>query len=245
MLKKIFLLIIFASFIVGAVKAQIPDKFTNLQILPKDISKDKLVDIMKSFTHGLGVRCNFCHEGEEGQPLSTYDFASDKKTEKQEARIMMNMTHDINTKYLSELSKFGNDIIKVKCITCHRGAEQPELLEDLLFDKVKKDGIEEAVKTYNNLYEEYYGAFAYDFTDNSLQELVEKLIDENMYDEALTFALINVNKYPDSGTANIGLAEAYESKSDKENAIKFYNKALELMPNGKDFIEKKLEELKK
>jgi len=133
--------------------------------------------------------------------------------------------------------------MKVKCITCHHGVALPLPLEDLLFEKIKTTGLEEAVTTYNSLYEKYYGSFTYDFSDNSLQTLVEDLIEEKFYDEAVRFALINIDKYPESGTASLGLAEAYESKGDKENAIKYYQKALELMPRGKDFIEKKLKEL--
>ncbi len=242
---KFFIIIIFYISILSVTEAQIPDKFTNLQVLPKDISKDKLLDVMKSFTSGLGVRCIFCHEGEEGKPLSEFDFASDVKTAKQKARIMMNMTHDINTKYLSALSEFSNHILEVKCVTCHRGAEEPKTLEDLLFSKVKRKGLEEAVSTYKDLYNQYYGGFAYDFRDHSLKALTQKLNDEKMYDEALAFAKINVEKYPDSGVAYLGLAETYELKDDKEKAVDNYKKALELMPRGKDFINKKLEELTK
>ncbi len=36
--------------------AQIPDKFTNLKVLPKDISKGELVGIMRAFSGALGVR---------------------------------------------------------------------------------------------------------------------------------------------------------------------------------------------
>jgi tetratricopeptide (TPR) repeat protein len=245
MLNKFFLFILISIFAFSIAEAQIPDKFTNLQVLPKDISKDKLVEIMKSFTSGLGVRCNFCHEGEEGQPLSTYDFASDTITAKLKARTMMKMTHDINSKYLSELSQFKENIMDVKCVTCHRGVAQPELLEDLLYSKIKSDGLDEAIKEYNNLYQEYYGGFAYDFRDHTLVALTEMLDEEKMFDDALAFAQINIEKYPDSGPANLGLAEAYESKGDKENALEYYKKALELMPRGKDFINKKIEELKK
>jgi hypothetical protein len=71
------------------------------------------------------------------------------------------------------------------------------------------------------------------------------LDEEKMFDDALAFAQINIEKYPDSGPANLGLAEAYESKGDKENAMKYYTIALELMPRGKDFINKKIEELSK
>ena len=130
-------------------------------------------------------------------------------------------------------------------ISCHRGAAQPEALEDLLYSKIKSDGLDEAISTYNNLYQKYYGGFAYDFRDHTLVALSEMLDDEKMFDDAISFALINIEKYPDSGTANFGLAEAYESKGEKENAIKYYTKALELMPRGKDFIQKKLDELTK
>ena len=124
------LIVVLVSFFSSA---QIPDKFTNLKVLPKDIAKDKLVDVMRSYTSALGVRCSHCHDGEEGKPLSTYDFASDVKTAKQKARIMMNMTGDINKKYLSALTKFKDDVLEVKCVTCHRGATQPIPLEDLSF----------------------------------------------------------------------------------------------------------------
>jgi tetratricopeptide (TPR) repeat protein len=225
--------------------AQVPDKFYNLQILPKDISKDKLIEVMKSFTFGLGVRCVFCHEGEDGQPLSTFNFESDIKTSKQKARIMMTMTHDINTKYLSALSEFSSHVHEVKCVTCHRGAEEPELLEDVLFNKVKRKGLPEAVSTYNKLYERYYGGYTYDFRDHTLVLLTEKLSEEKMYVEAIEFAKLNVDKYPESGTAYYGLAEAYALNGDKEKAVENYKKALEYMPKAEDMIMKKIEELQK
>ena len=56
---------------------QIPEEFTNLQILPEDIPQRQLVSIMRGFTRALGVRCSTCHLGEEGQDLSEYDFTSD------------------------------------------------------------------------------------------------------------------------------------------------------------------------
>ena len=40
--------------------AQIPDSFDNLQVLPGDISKPELMDIMRQFAGDLGVRCNHC-----------------------------------------------------------------------------------------------------------------------------------------------------------------------------------------
>ena len=77
---------------------------------------------MKFFAQSLGVRCTFCHVGQEGQPLSTYDFASDAKREKQTARAMLVMVHKINKDEFG-VTDFGN--VKVTCFTCHRGATHP------------------------------------------------------------------------------------------------------------------------
>ena len=113
--------VLFASTLASA---QVPDKFTNLKILPKDITKQQLVETMKGFALGLGVRCSTCHVGEEGRPLSTYDFASDEKRTKQNARIMLAMVHDINANKVSQL-KLEQPPITVTCYTCHRGQKQP------------------------------------------------------------------------------------------------------------------------
>ncbi len=39
---------------VGPAAAQIPDEFKNLEVLPKDIEKRQLVEVMKSFCSALG-----------------------------------------------------------------------------------------------------------------------------------------------------------------------------------------------
>lgn len=244
MLRASFYSIIIVLLVSFLSIAQIPDKFTNLKVLPKNITKDQLIDTMKSFTEALGVRCAHCHEGEEGKPLSTYDFASDVKTAKQKARIMMGMLSDINNKYLSDLKKYKDNIIQVKCITCHRGAARPIPLEDLLFKSVKNDGLEKAFSTYHDLYKRYYGGFAYDFKDHTLAALSRKLTNENMFDDAIAFDTLNVHMYPNSGTAYLSLAQAYELKGDKENAIENYKEAKKFMPWAR-FIKKKLEELQK
>ena len=76
--------------------AAAPPPPKNLQVFPKDIPRAQLIQNMKFFAQSLGVRCTFCHVGQEGQPLSTYDFASDAKREKQTARAMLVMVHKIN-----------------------------------------------------------------------------------------------------------------------------------------------------
>ena len=80
-----------------------PEKPKNLQVFPKDWSGTRLRPVMIAFTRALGVRCSYCHKGEESKPLSTYDFASDENPNKNRAREMYRMLGDI-TDHLKKLS---------------------------------------------------------------------------------------------------------------------------------------------
>jgi len=96
--------------------------YKNLKVLPAELSREQLLPIMKNFTQALGVRCSYCHVGEEGKPLATFDFASDAKPKKAIARKMLRMLTRINREDLGiqEVKDF-----KVRCYTCHRGAVKP------------------------------------------------------------------------------------------------------------------------
>jgi len=97
--------------------------FKNLKVFPKDISRADLLFNMKFFSQSLGVRCTFCHVGEEGKPLSTFDFASDAKPKKLTARKMLAMAHRINSENFDDAEDPGR--LKVTCYTCHRGSTKP------------------------------------------------------------------------------------------------------------------------
>jgi hypothetical protein len=101
----------------------IPEKFTNLQVLGKDITRAQLVPIMRSFARELGVRCEHCHLG-EGNDLSKFDFASDARPAKATARRMMQMIERLNR---DDLKGIGDParLPKVTCYTCHRGEKTP------------------------------------------------------------------------------------------------------------------------
>jgi hypothetical protein len=97
--------------------------YKNLKVFPKDISRADLLSNMKFFSQSLGVRCSHCHVGEEGKPLSTFDFASDAKEKKQIARKMLAMAHRINSQNFDQAEDPG--VLKVTCYTCHRGSTKP------------------------------------------------------------------------------------------------------------------------
>ena len=103
-------------------QAPAPPAFKNLRVFPKDITREQLLGNMKFFAQSLGVRCVHCHVGEEGKPLSTFDFASDAKKEKLVARKMLAMVHRINSEDFG-VKQFKD--AKVTCYTCHRGSTKP------------------------------------------------------------------------------------------------------------------------
>ena len=74
---QVGLALVILSVAIAPVAAQIPDEFTNLKVLPKEISRRELVSIMRGFAGALGVRCKHCHVGENPDSFEGYDFASD------------------------------------------------------------------------------------------------------------------------------------------------------------------------
>lgn len=105
----------------------VPPDPTNLQVLPKDIAKPDLVQVMRRFTGALGVRCEFCHVG-EGNDLTKFDFASDDRRQKRNARLMLRMTTDINTKLTDVPEPRPAGTPAVTCYTCHRGETKPQTM---------------------------------------------------------------------------------------------------------------------
>lgn len=103
---------------------QIPRTFTNLQVLPKDITPGDLIGVMKGYAINLGVRCQYCHVGEDGADLGTFDFVTDTKAPKATARRMQQMVNAINGEFLTGIGA-PSDAPKVTCFTCHRGAAKP------------------------------------------------------------------------------------------------------------------------
>jgi hypothetical protein len=105
------------------------NEYTNLQVLPKEISTKALQHIMvDEFQDGLGVGCSFCHAQEKGS--LHLDYASDEKPEKEIARAMMRMTLDINKKYFTvEHPALGDSLMTISCSSCHHGTAHPALNE--------------------------------------------------------------------------------------------------------------------
>jgi len=238
-LAFILLVLLFGA---ANVHAQFPPKeLKNLKVFPKDIATNELIENMKGFTRALGVRCQHCHVGEEGMPLSEFDFPADEKETKEIARFMLKMTKEINSQYMTKLGR--EKTIEVNCITCHHGQNLPQTLEEVLLATVSEEGIQAAITKYHDLRERYYGSFVYDFRENVLTRLASRLAMQNQSEEAIEILKLNIDHYPKSFLSYFTLAELYATKGDKALAKQNYEKVMELQPNP--FVKKKLEALEK
>lgn len=237
---RIRLLIAAAALLAAPASAQIPEKFTNLQVLPRTITRAELTQVMRSFASSLGVRCNHCHLGASPNNLEGFDFASDAKETKRVARAMMKMTREINTRLLPEAGR--SPVLEVRCITCHRGTTRPETLADMLKATVAKDGVRAALEQYRALRAKHYGRAVYDFGAVTLNHLAESLMETDV-DGALDVQRFNVEVDPGIATSHSLLARLYLKKGDKAAARAQFERASALDP-AEPFYRKQIEELK-
>ncbi len=211
-------------------QAQIPDKFENLKIYPKDISKQDLIGDMRTFALGLGVRCSYCHVGDESKPLPE-DFASDAKEAKKIARIMLRMRDNINQNYLSQIAAHRPSMAKVQCVTCHHEQAKPLTIEEVMAKEVEDNGVEAAIAKYRELRKQHYGGFVYNFQDGPLPNFARQLNQSEKVDDVIAVLKLNLEFHPKSLMSHWGLGEAYSKKGDNAAALKSFEKAYEIRPD--------------
>jgi len=219
------LLVAGAAFAQGAAQ---PEKPKNLKVLPKDWSREQVVAVMQNFTAALGVGCNFCHVINQGQPP---DFASDDKKEKDMARAMMKVATDLNAELPKALGMEPKDTTRIGCITCHRGVPEPKQIGEILAKTSAEKGFPAAAAQYDELKAKYYGAQAYDFTDQGLIATATPLR-MTRTDEAIQFLNLGLQKFPQSAPTYVALAQAQEAKKDTKAAIASLEKALAIDPKN-------------
>lgn len=226
---------------------QLPDKFENLKVLPKDISKDSLVQVMRGFALGLGVRCTYCHVAEEKPANAPADapekliFKSDDKVQKRKARIMMHMVDSINHRLLVNLPERHDPAVMVRCATCHRSSPLPQTLDMVLTETVSKSGIDSAVAQYRDL-RGHMQSGRYDFDEWSLTETARELAGSGKPDAAIAMLKLNQEYFPQSPDIDFQLAELYLKAGAKDTAIARYRAVLAKRPQDVR-ARKRLEEL--
>src|SRR5437899_12527268 len=196
--------VIFAFAVPAALCAQAPghfppDSLLNVKVIPKNTPVMNVVGIMRNFAGALGVRCQFCHVGQEGMPLGQFDFAKDEKRTKLTARQMMRMVEEINRRLdtLPDHEKMTSHV-EVTCNTCHRGVSRPMSLEQLIQETAQTAGVDSATRAYRALRDRYYGRAAYDFGEPTLNISAFRLARAGKYTEAFAVLRLNEEQFPKS-----------------------------------------------
>lgn len=210
--------------------AQIPEKFTNLQVLPRDIDRAALVGIMRGFAGSLGVRCTYCHMVSDALDQPGDDFASDEKAPKRKARVMLRMVDRINEEILPQLPDRTSPNVEVTCRTCHGGIPRPVPIEAEVEGALAAGGIDAAVARYRELRDRYHGSRAYDFGFAPLNSLGERLLARDMASEAAVLVGLNAGYHPGSLPTLLLLGRARERAGDEEAAAEAYRALLAVDP---------------
>jgi hypothetical protein len=189
-----------------------PDSLVNTRVISHSTPVINVIGTMRNFTSYLGVRCQYCHVGEEGQPLTQFNFVSDQKRTKLIAREMMRMVEDINRR-LDSLPGRETPGLQVTCNTCHRGTSRPVPLFALISETATTSGADSAARAYHSLRERYYGRDAFDFGEGSLNIAAFRLGTGKKYDEAFAMLRLNEELFPGSSgmyvfRGNINLMKA-------------------------------------
>ena len=233
---------VLAALAPSSAAAGIFDDPQNLEVLAEDISAAELRATMKGFAFATGERCETCHVGEAGQPLTSFDFASDEKPMKKKARLMLEMVADINARLADQLDKESADIVRVECVTCHRGQRRPRQLADDLAERFADDGLDAALDRYRSLKTDYYGSHTFDFSQWSLIGLAERLAKDGEAAAALAFLDANLQTNPDSTASLIMQAQLHMRGGDTDAAKARLERALQIDP-GNEFVKRQLESL--
>jgi hypothetical protein len=197
----------------------------NTKVIPRNTPVMQVVGTMRNFTSALGVRCPFCHVGEEGKPLSEFNFPSDEKRTKLVARQMMLMVQEINHR-LDTIPGRAAAGLQVTCLTCHRGLNRPAPLWSAIVDAASAAGSDSALRAYRALRERYYGRDAYDFGEGSLNTAAFRLGQAGRFDEALAVLRFNEEMFPNSSGLSVFRGNILLMRRDTAGAAAAYREAI-------------------
>lgn len=206
-----------------------PDSLVNVKVLSNRTPVLQVIGTMRNFSGNLGVRCQYCHVGNEDQPLDQFDFASDAKRPKVVAREMMRMVAEINRR-LDSLPAGDGARVQVTCNTCHREVSRPIPLSTLIFDEVEKKGLSSAISAYNDLRRRYYGKSSYDFGEFSLNSAAFRLGRAQRFTEAFALLTLNEQNFPNSAAISLFRGNVNLMKGDTAAAEAAFRESLRRDP---------------
>ncbi len=211
-----------------------PDSLVNLKVLPENTSVREIVGVMRGFAGALGVRCIFCHVGDDPNDLASTNFPSDDRVTKRKAREMIKMVREINDRLLANVPERSDPPIEVTCATCHHGVSQPRDIRDILSATVTQHGVDSAIAQYETLREQYYGSAAYDFRPFMLANVAEDIASQS---PALAFRLLSYNetRHPTDQQTYFVTTQLHMARADTAAAIATLERGLVHLPDNTFF----------
>lgn len=192
-----------------------------ISVLPAGAQRMDMNEVARS----LGVECAYCHAGPGAAPVATQ-----ARSKMQVARAMMDMTESLNLTIENATGKAPGEVASISCITCHRGVPIPKTMDRIMFDTAMAEGGEEAIDVYHDLKERFYGRGVYDFSEQMLDVVINRMANVRP-EPALYLAALNIEQYPDSADAYVTLSYVYTRLLDDASAIAALRKALEMEPD--------------
>ncbi len=178
---------------------------------------------MQEVAQALGVRCEYCHSAPRG--------SGQVEPKKDIALAMMAMTRDLNAKVQAATGKPANETTRVECVTCHRGVAIPQPLSAVILRTVAEKGGVAAVEQYRDLRKQFYSRATYDFSEDALLEMVQRVV-QGRPDDAIALLRMNLEFNPQSAKTYALIGFAYTRKVDDASAITNLEKSLELDPTN-------------
>ena len=202
-----------------------PDTLVNTKVFPHSTPVPQVLGMMRNITGDLGVRCQFCHVGKEGQPLSQFDFASDDKRTKLVARQMMFMLQEVNRR-LDTIPARPSPGVQATCATCHRGVSRPVPLATHLVETATTAGADSVIRAYRGLHARYYGRDAYDFGEPTLSTAAFRLARAGKFEESLALLKLNEEQFPNSSSTAVSRGNITLMRGDTAAAVASFREAM-------------------
>lgn len=206
-----------------------PDSLVNVRVIPKGTPVLRVSGEMRNIAFGLGVRCTFCHVGQDSAPLAQIDFVSDEKRNKLVAREMMRMVQEVNRR-IDSLPTRPTPTVTVTCATCHRGVSRPVPLSALIVEAATASGADSAIRVYRSLRERHFGRDAYDFGEVSLNTAAFRTARAGKIEDALALLRLNEELFPQASTLYITRGNIALMRADTASAAAAFREALRRNP---------------
>jgi tetratricopeptide (TPR) repeat protein len=130
------------------------------------------------------------------------------------------------------LNQITGEIIKILNNQDFNYPKKP--VSELVAEIIERDGIQAAIDKYRDVKENKKEE--YDFSENLLNSLGYAYLSTDEMDKALAVFKLNIEAYPEGFNTYDSYAEALMKKGDKEGAIEYYKKSLELNPGNTNGI---------